>query len=93
MRFLNLLAGSMVAVSLGVAGQDAPAKKTQADLDFEHEMAQSDGVNHPRQKIGDQPAKELRPAAPAKKTQQDLDREHEQLQSDGKHHPREVIKK
>ena len=71
----------------------AGTKAAQGAKDFEHELVQSDGVNHPREivKSGAQAPKKVPQAA--KKTQRDLDREHEQVQSDGVNHPREVIKK
>ena len=69
----------------------AGAKAAQKAKDFEHELVQSDGVNHPREivKSGAQAPKKVPQAA--KKTQRDLDREHEQVQSDGVNHPREKV--
>jgi hypothetical protein len=69
----------------------AGTKAAQKAKDFEHELVQSDGVNHPREivKSGAQAPKKVPQAA--KKTQRDLDREHEQVQSDGVNHPREKV--
>jgi hypothetical protein len=69
----------------------AGTKAAQKAKDFEHELVQSDGVNHPREivKSGAQAPKKVPQAA--KKTQRDLDREHEQVQSDGVNHPRERV--
>lgn len=64
--------------------------QTQKDKDFEHELVQSDGVNHPREKVKDGKAASKAPAA-AKKTQRDLDLEHEMVQTDGVNHPRQKI--
>ena len=69
----------------------AGTKAAQGAKDFEHELVQSDGVNHPREivKSGAQAPKKVPQAA--KKTQRDLDRQHEQVQSDGVNHPRERV--
>jgi hypothetical protein len=63
-------------------------KSAQRDKNFEHEMVQSDGVNHPREMAGKKPMA-MKKAAPA--TQKDKDLEHEMLQSDGANHPRETV--
>lgn len=68
----------------------AEAKAAQKAKNFEHELVQSDGVNHPREIVKDsKQAPKAKPAA--KKTQRDLDHEHEQVQSDGVNHPREKV--
>lgn len=65
----------------------------QKDKDFEHELVQSDGVNHPREKVKDGKPVKASPkaASAAKKTQRDLDLEHEMVQTDGVNHPRQKI--
>jgi hypothetical protein len=72
-----------------------PRAKTQRELDLEHEMLQTDGGNHPREKAGDKAkrAPQKNGSAPPRKTQRELDLEHEIVQSDGVKHPREIIKK
>ena len=97
-----LMSSIFVAVlgtaSPAMAGQDPKpdpkAVSQQRALDLEHDMVQTDGVNHPRQKVTDKAAPAAsKTSAPTKKTQADLDHEHERLQSDGTYHSREVIKK
>lgn len=80
-------AGSQLRVAAGGKTAQTP---TQKDKDFEHELVQSDGVNHPREKVKDGKAASKAPAA-TKKTQRDLDLEHEMVQTEGVNHPRQKI--
>lgn len=73
------------------ASAAAEAEAAQRAKDFEHELVQSDGVNHPREILKNGKPAPKKTLQPAKKTQRDLDREHEQFQSDGVNHPREKV--
>ena len=64
------------------------AAATQRDKDFEHELAQTDGANHPREAVKAGKVRS-KPTMPAKKSQRDLDFEHELVQTDGVVHPRQ----
>ena len=64
------------------------ATATQRDKDFEHELVQTDGANHPREAVKTGKVKS-KPSVPAKKAQRDLDFEHELVQTDGVVHPRQ----
>ena len=69
-------------------------KKAQQEKDFEHQLLQSDGVNHPLEIVKRGDAAKKAPvnkvAKPA--TQRDLDLEHNMAQTDGTKHPREMVK-
>ena len=67
------------------------AKAAQRAKDFEHELVQGEGVNHPREIVKDgKPAPKMAPK-PTKKTQRDLDLEHEMVQGEGVNHPRQKM--
>ena len=70
------------------------APKTQKQLDFEHQLLQSDGFNHLRETVkGNAAAKNQQVTkSSAPKTQKDLDFEHQLLQSDGFNHLQETVK-
>lgn len=79
------------------SARKAPTKKkvassTQKDKDFEHELVQSDGVNHPREIVSGPGATKKSPVKKAAAaTQKDKDFEHALVQSDGVNHPRETV--
>lgn len=85
-----LALGGLPATAQTKTPTSTEAKAAQKAKDFEHELVQSDGVNHTREIVKDsKQAPKAKPAA--KKTQRDLDHEHEQVQSDGVKHPREKV--
>jgi hypothetical protein len=69
----------------------AGTKAAQKAKDLEHELVQSDGVNHPREIVKSRAQAPKKAPQAAKKTQRDLDHEHEQVQSDGVNHPLEKV--
>lgn len=73
-----------------------PAASTDANAaqrakDFEHELVQGEGVNHPREIVKDGKAVPKVVSKPTKKTQRDLDLDHEMVQGEGVNHPRQKL--
>lgn len=97
---VTYLTSSIFVAVLGMAsptmaGQDPKpdpkAAAQQRSLDLEHDMVQTDGVNHPRETVKT-PGDKKAPQKPAtKKTQRDLDLEHDMVQTDGVNHPRQKV--
>lgn len=89
---LAALPSSAFAQKAGAQQLAASAEKIlQRQKDFEHEVVQTDGVNHPRETVkGGKAAPKAVPVA-KKKDQRDLDLEHELVQTDGINHPRRKV--